>query len=373
MAAGYSLKDDLFNARTVGFLAGRFDATGAVDAERLNRTVMARLPDLELKARISWIADCLCAELPGELPAAAPILRAALPPPLDPAKTDNDFGSFIIAPLGEVVVRLGLEDAPDLSLDLLGEITQRFSMEMSIRPFLARWPERTLARMGDWVEHDNYHVRRLVSEGTRPRLPWAPSIPIDVAAPLPLLDRLHADPTRYVTRSVANHLNDITKTDAGMAMDRLEGWRASRLQGRDELDWMTTHALRGLVKAGDGRALALLGYDPDAPVTVTRFDIPRRARIGDAIDLSLTVEAEADAALLIDYVFWRRRANGELAPKVHKLRKVKVRAGMPLAITKSHHLKGDATTYRLYPGLQRMDVQINGRVRASAEFELTGG
>ncbi|MGV6850149.1 MAG: hypothetical protein ACWA5A_17385 [Marinibacterium sp.] len=369
---GFSLKDDLFNPGTVGQLAGWFGATGAVDADALQARILARLPDLELKQRIAWIAECLCADLPGDLAAAAPILRGALPPRLDPTRTDDDFGAFILAPFGEVVVRLGLADAPDLSLDLLEEITQRFSMEMAIRPFLTRWSGRTLERMADWAGHDNYHVRRLVSEGTRPRLPWAPAVPLDPATPLPLLDRLHADPTRYVTRSVANHLNDVTKVAPDLALERLKDWREAGLQGPDELDWMTAHALRGLVKAGDGRALALLGFDPDAPVTVTRFAVPARARIGEALPMALTVEAAEDAAVLIDYVFWRRRANGDLTPKVHKWRKVQLRAGQPLELEKTHPLRGNATTYRLYPGPQRMSVQINGRIRAEADFDLTG-
>lgn len=371
MSAGYSLKDDLFNADTVGRLARGFGATGRVDGRRLEQSIMTRLPELELKQRISWIADCLCAELPADLPQAEGILRAALPPPLDPTKTDDDFGSFIIAPIGEVVVRLGLSDEPDLSLDLLAEITQRFSMEMAIRPFLSQWPDKTLARMAHWAVHENYHVRRLVSEGTRPRLPWAPRVSIDIAAPLPFLDILHADPTRYVTRSVANHLNDITKQDPRLAIDRLADWKKSARQDPKELSWITGHALRGLVKAGDRDALALMGFDQNAPVHVRRFEMPAKAAIGDRIELSVTVEADEPSDVIIDYVFWRKRANGDLSPKVHKMRKTRLAQHKPVTVTKLHHLKGDATTYRLYPGRHRMSVQINGKTKAEAEFDLT--
>ncbi len=151
---------------------------------------MSRLPELELKARISWIATCLGVALPGALPEIAPVLRAALPVPLDPDRNDDDFGDFIFAPLGELVVEKGLEAHPELSLDLLGDITQRFSMEWAIRPYLNRWPDLVLARMQVWAGHPSTHVRRLVSEGTRPRLPWGMGVGLTLEAPLGLLDRL---------------------------------------------------------------------------------------------------------------------------------------------------------------------------------------
>ncbi|MBB96251.1 MAG: hypothetical protein CML68_16870 [Rhodobacteraceae bacterium] len=370
MASGYSLKDDLFNAVTVGRLAGEFAATGDFDGERFQRAVLSRLEELELKQRISWIAECLLDQLPDTLPKAAPILRAALPPPLDPARTDNDFGSFIHAPLGEVVTALGLDDHPDLALDLLEEITQRFSMEFSIRAFLIRWPDLVLARMEHWAGHSNYHVRRLVSEGTRPKLPWAQSVGLSPDRTLPLLDRLHADGTRYVTRSVANHLNDITKTAPDLAMDRIELWRSKDQQTPAELTWMTKHALRGLIKAGDGRAMGLVGFDPDAPVEVTSFTVPATARIGETIEIATLLTSPVQTGVLVDYVFWRRRANGELAPKVHKLRSAQLTPGHSVSLTKRHQFKGDATTFRLYPGRQKIALQINGRIRAEAEIDL---
>lgn len=370
MASGSSLKDELFNVESVGYLAGRFRDTGAVDADRFEAAVMERLTQLELKARITWIADCLCAVLPETLPEAAPILRAALPEPLDPTKTDNDFGRFIIAPLGEVVVSLGLEDHPGLSLDLLEEITQRFSMEWAIRPFLARWPDMVMDRLGDWAGHPNYHVRRLVSEGTRPKLPWAQAIPLPPDRALPLLDRLHADPTRYVTRSVANHLNDVTKIDAALAFDRIEAWHARNTQAQKELEWMTAHALRGLVKAGDPCAMALIGFDPDAAITVQDFHVPATARIGETIEISATLAAAEETGALVDYIFWRTRSNGQLAPKVHKMKKLRLTPGTPVTVAKRHLLKGDATTYRLYPGPHRISLQVNGRVLGEADFDL---
>ncbi|MEP3332990.1 hypothetical protein [Sedimentitalea sp.] len=371
MAQGFSLKDQLFNIEKVRYLAGLFaDADAAFDAEVFERQVMEQLLDLELKQRINWIADCLGAQLTGPVAEFGPVLRAALPPPLDPNLRDDDFGDFIFAPLGELVVMRGLE-TPEPSLDLIEEITQRFSMEWAIRPFLNRWPDLVLARMQHWTTHSSYHVRRLVSEGSRPRLPWGQSVDLDIASPLPLLDALQGDSTRYVTRSVANHLNDISKKHPELVMDRLDQWGAQGSQNRAELDWMTRHALRGLVKVGDARALSMLGYSADADIEVLRFDVPDRVAIGDVLPLSVALQSATGARALIDYVFWRRKANGDLTPKVFKLKQVELPAGKVVNLRKTQRLKGDATTFRLYPGQHRVELQINGRVLAEATFELT--
>ena len=371
MAQGFSLKDQLFNAEKVRYLACLFAAADAAfDAKLFERQVMDQLPDLELKQRINWIAECLGKQLVGPIEKVGPVLCAALPQPLDPNLTDNDFGDFIFAPLGELVVMQGLEN-PELSLDVIEEITQRFSMEWAIRPFLNRWPDFVLARMQSWTTHPSYHVRRLVSEGSRPRLPWGQSVDLDISAPLPLLDALHNDRTRYVTRSVANHLNDISKKDPDLVMDRLQEWLGQGLQAQAELGWMTGHALRGLVKAGNVRALSMLGYDANADIDVLRLDVPDSVAIGDVLSLSVALKSETGARALVDYVFWRRKANGDLAPKVFKLKQIDLPAGKVVDLRKSQRLKGDAATFNLYPGQHRVEIQINGRVRAEAMFELT--
>ena len=372
MASGFSLKDELYNAGKVAGLAQRFGAASSdFDADRFEAAVMSRLLDLELKERITWIAECLRAELPDTLDAAAPILIAALPAPLDPTLSDDDFGDFIYAPLGEVVVALGL-DTPEPALAVIEEITQRFSMEWAVRPFLNHWPEETLAVLTDWTGHPNYHVRRLVSEGTRPRLPWAQGIALPLDRALPLLDRLHADPTRYVTRSVANHINDITKKDAGLALDRLDIWASEARQHAKELSWMTAHALRGLVKSGHPRALQTLGFDPDAPIELTALGLPDKIAIGETLKIDLTLMARAPTKAIVDYIFWRRKANGELTSKVQKIKQVSLKPDTPVSLSKLHKLKGDATTYSLFPGQHRIEIQVNGKVLGGADFTLTG-
>jgi 3-methyladenine DNA glycosylase AlkC len=369
---GFSLKDQLFNEEKVRFLAGLFAAADPrFDGAGFEADVMARLAELELKERINWIADCLEKHLPGALPETAPILRAALPPPLDPTLADDDFGDFIYSPLGEFVARAGLPDHADLGLDLIEEITQRFSMEWAIRPYLNAYPDLVLDRMTTWATHDSYHVRRLVTEGTRPRLPWGQAVGLKLDQPLDLLDVLHSDSTRFVTRSVANHLNDITKKDPDMALDRLKSWARQGTQDSDELNWMTRHALRGLIKSGHPDAMEMLGYDPDAELDCEISIEPGTVAIGSVLEFACNINSAKDAPVLVDYVLWFRKADGGLRSKVFKLKTGVVKANSPLEMKKSHRLKGNATTFRLFPGAHRVELQVNGRVRTSAEFELT--
>lgn len=371
MAEAFSLKDQLFNADTVGALAAEYAAAlPGFDAAGFARAALGRFEGLGLLERMDWMADCLEMQLPSGFPAMADALEAAMPPQLDPALSDNDFGRFVHALPGILAVRHGLEHHRERALDLLHAATRRFSMELYIRPFLNRWPEETLARLAVWAEDPNYHVRRLVSEGTRPKLPWAKAVSIAPEQSLPLLDRLHGDPTRYVTRSVANHLNDIAKTEPARVVQTLETWRNSGRQIGKEMDWMTRHALRTLVKDGHPGALRLLGYDPDAEVALEAFGLPDRARIGDRLQIGIALRAATRTPVIVDYVFWRRRANGEQAPKVHKLKQAVLKPGEVLRLEKAHHLKGDATTYTLFAGPQRIGVQVNGRVLAEKTFEL---
>ncbi|MEO3413868.1 hypothetical protein AAFO92_04315 [Roseovarius sp. CAU 1744] len=370
MAQGFSLKDQLFNADSIGDLAGEFAILPGFDAARFHAAVMAGLAPRELLARLDWIADCLEPYLAPDFATMADQLEACMPPPLDPGLQDDDFGRFIHAVPGILAVRHGLENHRERALDLLYEATKRFSMEFYIRPFLNRWPAETMARLTAWAEDQNYHVRRLVSEGTRPKLPWAAKLATDPMMPLPLLDRLHADPTRYVTRSVANHLNDLAKIDPSVVIGRLEAWQNEGRQASKELDWMTRHALRTLVKNGHPDALRMLGYRDDLEMIAGITIMPGPVRIGDAVEFTGSVQTQEPANVLIDYVLHLHRPTGRAGRKVFKLKQGRTQAGRPLALRKKHLLKGNATTFTLHPGPHRIELQVNGRIVAEATFDL---
>ncbi len=371
--ATFSLKDDLFNAETLGQLAAEYAAgLPGFPAEEFLDQVMSGLADRGLLERIDWIADCLEPHLAADFPTMADQIEAMMPPPLDPTLKDDDFGRFVHAIPGVLAVRHGMSAAHlNRALDLIEGATQRFSMEFYIRPFLNAFPDEVMARLTDWTRHDNYHVRRLVSEGTRPTLPWAKKIEADPLSMLLFLDTLHADPTRYVTRSVANHLNDIAKIAPDRVLDLLADWTRRGHQDAKELAWMTKHALRTLVTQGHPDAMAALGYDPDAPIEVSTFALdPVAPTIGGTSRVVVALTAPRDCPVLVDYIIWFRRPGGSENAKVHKLKTGTIRSGATLTLEKSHRFKGDATTYSLVPGPHRVALQVNGRIRAETVIDL---
>ncbi|WP_442507929.1 DNA alkylation repair protein [Novipirellula sp. SH528] len=370
---GFSLKDQLFNADRVAYLASCFHAADAqFDATGFVAETMKDLKNLELKERIGHIASMLERYLASDYKVAAKQITTALPPPLDPTKRDDDFGDFIFAPLGEYVVRNGLEKRHlKLSLKTIKAITQRFSMEDAIRAFINTHPSETLSTLEKWSTDRNYHVRRLVSEGTRPRLPWSGRLSIDTATAIPLLNTLHADPTRYVTRSVSNHLNDIAKTHPDLVLKTLKQWQQLEQQDAGEFEWMRKHALRTLVKQGNRDALAMLGFKSNPNITVSGFELhTAEVRPGQAIEFSFEVTGLQNESLLVDYVVDFVKANGTLAPKVHKIKQVRVKKGETITIRKRHPLRDGATTYTLYPGVHYVTLQINGKPFGTQSFEL---
>lgn len=372
MAEKFSLKDHLFNPDTVAQLAGEYGAgVPGFDGARFQQEALAGFPERELMARMEWLADCVQAQLPSDFGQMADALEAAMPAPLDPALSDDDFGQFIHAVPGILAVRHGLETHRARAMALLYRATQRFSMEFYIRPFLNRWLDETLADLHSWAGDENYHVRRLVSEGTRPKLPWAKAVTVTPEQSIPLLEKLHADPTRYVTRSVANHLNDLSKSDAGVVLGKLAHWKTRNAQTAKELSWMTRHALRTLIKQGHSGAMAALGYDAQAQVSVDLGIATPTLRMGESLKFTCEIAAPSDLPVLVDYRVTFARPDGKQGTKVFKLKQGEARPSAPLKITKTHKLKADATTFKLYPGTHHLTVQVNGVDRASGAFELT--
>lgn len=328
------------------------------------------LADLALMARAWHIADALHDHLPRPFAAAADILIGSLGP--KPA-ADSDTG---LSPLRYMphlcfVQKYGLEDF-EAAMQAQYELTRWFSAEFSIRAFLMKYPEATYARLVDWTRDGNVHVRRLVSEGTRPRLPWAPRLPAFQTDPQPviaLLESLKDDPERYVQRSVANNLNDIGKDHPELLVDLCRRWS---IDAPEDREWIIRHALRSLVKKGHGGALALLGVGDKPDVSIGDVKLaPGRVAVGEKLRFSFTLAStgKREQDLLIDYAVHFVKANGATRPKVFKLRKIVLppAAELPLASSVSF---ADMTTRKHYPGRHRIDLLINGVAHPLAEFEL---
>lgn len=370
---GFSLKDHLFNEMTVSYLATLLhEAEPTFKSVAFKRQVLAQLPALELKDRIRFIATTLSEYLSPDYPTAVAHILKALPPPLDPSKTDNDFGSFIFAPLGEYIVRNGLrEQYLRLSLTALRELTMRFSMEDAIRPFINTFPDKTLAELSQWTKDGNYHVRRLVSEGTRPMLPWSGRLTIDPQRVVPFLETLYADPTRYVTRSVANHLNDLSKTNPELVLELCTKWQKEKKQTPAELAWLTKHALRTLLKRGDQAALGQLGYTAKPPVKVTDFKLSAKTiKVGERLGFTFEIAAKADVKLLINYKIDFVKSNGSHAAKVYRVKVLQLIAGESASLCKQHRFVKNSTTLTFYAGVHHVTLQINGQDIVSLPFTL---
>ncbi|MDM4019354.1 hypothetical protein [Roseiconus lacunae] len=373
--SGFSLKDHLFNRDRVEYLAKQFHSADPEFKEGIFvRQVMQKLKNLELKQRIVLIAETLEKHLSSDFRIATEQIVNALPPPLDEALADDDFGDFIFAPLGEYVVRNGRSKRHlRRSLKTLQEITKRFSMEDAIRAFIRDFPDETVAELGKWATHRNYHVRRLVSEGTRPSLPWSGKVPLAVETPIPLLDQLYADPTRYVTRSVANHLNDISKQNPDLVIATLRRWKKEKRQSSDELAWMTKHALRTLIKQGHSKTLTFLGYRTKPQIEVGDINLSvQQIHPGETLEFTFDVTAQRREALIVDYVIDFVKANGDRAGKVFKLSVTEIESQQTQTFRKRHKLHANATTFTLYPGTHGLTIQINGKPYVQSEFELLG-
>ncbi len=333
------------------------------DAESFRLGITEALAPASLTGRLAILAERLGRLLPTEFHDAVAVISSAL--------DDDRFTGWITMPCGSYIAAHGL-DHPEEALDLLARITPRFSSEFAIRAFIEHRPEVTFERLDRWVHDDDEHVRRLVSEGTRPRLPWAPRLRSLIADPSPavrLLDRLVDDPSPYVRRSVANHLNDIAKDHPEVALACARRW----LTGGPDAAWVVRHGLRTMVKHGHVEALALLGVDHDAPIAVTSFSVhPTVVPIGGEIELSATMVLDAGAIstdALIDYRVHYMGASSLKAPKVFKLTRRTLVPGEPVSLVRRHRFE-HVSIRRINPGRHVVDIQVNGRVLGTAELRV---
>jgi 3-methyladenine DNA glycosylase AlkC len=330
------------------------------------------LGDLELLARGRHIAGALGRHLPPEYPRAIEVLLRSLGPE---HATDELIGvgmaPFFYLPHTLFVADRGL-DHFDLSMRAQYELTKRFSAEASIRPYIARDPERAMAFLERWAVDANPHVRRLVSEGTRLRLPWAPRVPWLDRNPervLALLERLKDDRSTMVRRSVANNLNDLGKVRPDLLVRTAGAWLA---QASPERRSLVEHALRSAVKRGETDALALLGYGRAPRVSVeTVVFTPRHVRIGGrvAVKFSLRSTSTRPQQLLVDVAVHFVKARGPGAPKVFKLGRIVLKPHEQVELKTSFSLAVH-TTRVPRPGRHAVDVIVNGRAVRAGSFNV---
>jgi 3-methyladenine DNA glycosylase AlkC len=369
----FSLKDALFNAEKVEKISHEIkEVYPTFDVSNFTKETLQAFPKLKLKERIYHIRDMLAKYLPDNYKDAVNILLNALPAELDTSCGDDDFGDFIYAPYSEYVTAYGCnEEHLDFSVQALREITKRFSVEYAIRDFINTYPTETLAMLEECAKSENYHERRLASEGLRPKLPWAKKLNINYTEPLRHLDLIYSDTTRYVTRSVANHLNDIAKIDAPLVIHTLKRWEKQKKQEAKEMEFIINHALRTLVKVGNVEALEMLGYKSSPSIDINDFRLDNNVvKVGDALEFSFKIVANNDEALMIDYIINFQTKAGKQSSKVHKLKKIVLKKGEQITVRKKHPFRANMSTRRLYAGEHKVEVQINGKVYGDVFFDL---
>ena len=338
------------------------------DQASFRRLASKNLNDLEMMDRVRQISAALRAELPTSMPRALAILTQSLPPLLPDTTAVTD--GYLQWPLGQFIADYGVEHF-EPSLKAMIELTQRFSSEFAVRPFVERYPEEIFERLLELTQHESPHVRRWCSEGTRTRLPWGAKLHQLVADPspiFPILEALKDDPELYVRKSVANNLNDIAKDHPEKVIQRLRKWKkgASR-----ERQWIIRHALRTQIKAGDPTALKLLGYGDAKGLKATIEASPKTVKIGSAVELRITLENQTKQtkAALVDYAVHYVTKTGTISRKVFKWKTLELAAGEIIELSKKHAFKV-ATIRALYPGVHRVEVQVNGGVLSEMSIEL---
>ena len=337
------------------------------DRARYLAVALDGFDELELTARAKQVSDALAAVLPAARGQALEIVAAALDFPFAGGRPTG-MASFVYMPFGVFIAEHGL-DHFELAMQAQLELTQRFTAEFSIRPFLERYPEETLSRLATWCTHPNHHVRRLVSEGTRPRLPWAGRLRAfqeDPGPVLGLLERLKDDDSEYVRRSVANNLNDIAKDHPETVVEVARRWWSDEDAQRRAL---VRHALRTLVKQGHPEALAVLGFAVDSPARVKELRCtPASAAIGDSVRIEIVVDNPSNRTIpvRVDFRVHFVKSGGTTSPKVFKGAVLEIEPGAAVVVRKTVSVR-QHTTRKHYPGRHRVDVLLNGVVHEEGD------
>jgi len=333
------------------------------------------LDDLELKERSRQITEALAAFLPRDYPQAADILRASLSPT---SGCDINFSGpsprgiegWGVMPMVDYVGLHGLAHF-DLSMMLFKEMTKRSSSEFGIRYFLLAEPVRTIATLQTWLDDPDHRVRRLISEGTRPRLPWGMRLPMFIKDPAPvisLLEALKDDNEEYVRRSVANNLNDIAKDHPDLVAQIAQGWMKGASEPRKKL---IRHALRTLIKQGHPETLKALGYGkPQISLDTLKIETAK-VEFGTPLtfQMSLSSTSAQEQKLVIDYAIHHQKANGKTSPKMFKWKNITLKPMATIEATRNHPMR-KITTRTYYAGPHQLEIFINGTSFGRQDFEL---
>ncbi|WP_160006164.1 DNA alkylation repair protein [Nocardioides sp. AX2bis] len=325
-----------------------------------------------LRRRVDLVRDAIVSDVGSGFDLLNGVVDASLAEP--------GFRGWAIWPVTEAVAELavggaqgsgrGGEQTFEQGLELMRRLTSRLSAEFALRTFLLADPDRTVRVVQHWCDDDDEHVRRLASEGTRSYLPWARQVPALHARPdltLPIVDGLYRDESEYVRRSVGNHVNDLSRRHPDVAVQVGSRWLTSPDGNTPAL---VRRAFRTLVKAGDERALAALGFGGTAAVTGPLLD-RTTVQVGEDLEIRATVRnaGATRAQFAVDYVVHYRKARGPNAPKVFKIATLTLDPGESRELVKRRSFAPTSTRV-LHPGPHTVELQVNGRRHGEARVEL---
>ncbi len=354
------LKDWFDDARHRQLAKALAKIEASFDAKGFLKLVLEGLDERSLMQRLHQCAVVTEASLPGDYRRKVAVLQKLAP------LIGHEFVSIFLC---DFVATFGLDDF-DFSMAALRFFTCFGSAEFAVRPFIAADQKRALKTMLRWTSDADEKVRRLASEGSRPRLPWGMQLKALVRDPEPtsaILEALKEDESLFVRRSVANHLNDITKDHPELVLARLETWDLDR----EELRWIAKHACRTLIKRGHPRALKLFGFGKKAELEAALKLSPTKLSLGERLHITAEITSTTARAqrLAIDYVIHYVKARGTAFEKVFKWTEIDLPAHGEITLTKSQVIR-DFTTRKHHPGHHRVELQINGQRVAAAGFDL---
>ena len=366
---------NVFNKTSITSMANHLATTWPeFNSTAFIKTSLKAIDALEFKQRSAQITDALTEYLPTDFAQTSQIILNSLTPvesnPTESQELSIDDGicSWCIMPLTYYVTLHGLKHF-DHSMELLKQLTKRFSSEFDIRTFLIAEPDKTLAVLEQWSTDKNFHVRRLVSEGSRPRLPWAMKLQQfidDPSAVINLLEKLKDDDIEYVRRSVANSLNDIAKDHPDLVAEIAKRWLVGADNNRKRL---VRHACRTLIKQGHKNTLASLGYhSPEIKAIVLNVETAD-VIFGSKLEfnLSITSDSTNKQPLIIDYIIHHQKANGSTSPKVFKWKNLTLSAKSTMNASRAHAMRKISTRV-YYSGLHRLEIMVNGESVAIEDF-----
>jgi 3-methyladenine DNA glycosylase AlkC len=355
------LKDTLIPAGQVIKLAGAIQtAYPEFEADDFSRLVLdSAWADRELKQKMRHITVCLKKHLPDDYRKSIGILEQIAP----------QFRGFVALSFSDFAECYGMDDW-DISMNALARFTSSCSSEFAVRPFLDKDPQRAMEYFYRWAEDENQHIRRLSSEGCRPRLPWGMGLrkfQKDPAPIVPILERLKNDPEEYVRRSVANNLNDISKDNPDVVLALCEKWKG---QSKD-VDRIVKHACRSLLKNGNKRALMLFGFaNPDQLQVSNLFADQSSLKIGEHLRFSFTLANCSGTAqtVRLEYRIHYVKSSGKTSAKIFQVSEGKFSPGEH-AVSKKQAFT-DYTTRTHFPGEHRIEIVVNGDTKAEISFHV---